>query len=173
MAVRHRHPKSAFRNTRGTMEVILREHVDNLGRRGEIVKVADGYARNYLLPRKLALLATDGNKKQVEREKVKYEATELEEKKVAEAVSERLATVEIEIARKVGETDALYGSVTSGDIAHALAAKGFDLDRRKLVLQEPLKKLGEFSVPVKLHRDVTMQLKVRVVAEGAGDKQKT
>jgi large subunit ribosomal protein L9 len=153
------------------MEVILREHVDNLGRRGEIVRVADGYARNYLLPRKLALLATDGNKKQVEREKVKYEATELEEKKVAEALSERLATVEIEIARKVGETDALYGSVTSGDIAHALAAKGFDLDRRKLVLQEPLKKLGEFSVPVKLHRDVTTQLKVRVVAEGGAEKK--
>ena len=153
------------------MEVILREHVDNLGRRGEIVKVADGYARNYLLPRKLALLATEGNKKQIEREKVKYEATELEEKKVADAVAERLATVEVEIARKVGETDVLYGSVTSGDIAHALAAKGFDLDRRKLVLQEPLKKLGEFSVPVKLHRDVTTQLKVRVVAEGGAEKK--
>jgi large subunit ribosomal protein L9 len=153
------------------MEVILREHVDNLGRRGEIVRVADGYARNYLLPRKLALLATDGNKKQIEREKVKYEAKELEEKKVAEAVSERLATVEVEIARKVGETEALYGSVTTGDIAQALAAKGFDLDKRKLVLQEPIKKLGEFSVPVKLHRDVTTQLKVRVVAEGSEEKK--
>jgi large subunit ribosomal protein L9 len=153
------------------MEVILREHVDNLGRRGEIVKVADGYARNYLLPRKLALLATDGNKKQIEREKVKFEAKELEEKKVAEAVSERLATVEVEIARKVGETEALYGSVTTGDIAQALAVKGFDLDKRKLVLQEPIKKLGEFSVPVKLHRDVTTQLKVRVVAEGSHEKK--
>jgi large subunit ribosomal protein L9 len=155
------------------MEVILREHVDNLGRRGEIVKVADGYARNYLLPRKLALLATDGNKKQIEREKVKFEAKELEEKKVAEAVSERLATVEVEIARKVGETEALYGSVTTGDIAQALAAKGFDLDKRKLVLQEPIKKIGEFSVPVKLHRDVTTQLKVRVVAEGGPEKVKS
>ncbi len=153
------------------MEVILREHVDNLGRRGEIVKVADGYARNYLLPRKLALLATDGNKKQIEREKVKYDAKELEEKKVAEAVSERLATVEVEIARKVGETEALYGSVTTGDIVQALAAKGFDLDKRKLVLQEPIKKLGEFSVPVKLHRDVTTQLKVRVIAEGGDEKK--
>jgi large subunit ribosomal protein L9 len=152
------------------MEVILREHVDNLGRRGEIVKVADGYARNYLLPRKLALLATDGNKKQIEREKVKYDAKELEEKKVAEAMSERLANVEVEISRKVGETEALYGSVTSGDIAQALAAKGFDLDKRKLVLQEPIKKLGEFSVPVKLHRDVSTQLKVRVVAEGGAEK---
>jgi large subunit ribosomal protein L9 len=153
------------------MEVILREHVDNLGRRGEIVKVADGYARNFLLPRKLALLATDGNKKQIEREKVKYDAKELEEKRVAEAVSERLANVEVEIARKVGETEALYGSVTTGDIAQALAAKGFDLDKRKLVLQEPIKKLGEFSVPVKLHRDVSTQLKVRVVAEGADPKK--
>ncbi len=154
------------------MEVILREHVDNLGRRGELVKVADGYARNYLLPRKLALLATDGNKKQIEREKVKYEAKELEEKKVAEAVSERLANVDVEISRKVGETEALYGSVTSGDIAQALAAKGFDLDKRKLVLQEPIKKLGEFTVPVKLHRDVSTQLKVRVVAEGGAEKVK-
>ena len=105
------------------MEVILREHVDNLGRRGEVVKVA-------------------------------------------EAVSERLATVEVEIARKVGETEALYGSVTTGDIAQALAAKGFDLDKRKLVLQEPIKKLGEFTVPVKLHREVTTNVKVRVIAEG-------
>src|SRR3954470_18063494 len=102
------------------MEVILREHVDNLGRRGEIVKVADGYARNYLLPRKLALLATDGNKKQIERERVKFEAKESEEKKISEALAERLSNVEIEIARRVGETDALYGSVTSGDITEAL-----------------------------------------------------
>src|SRR5216683_1394902 len=145
------------------MEVILREHVDNLGRRGEIVKVADGYARNYLLPRKLALLATDGNKKQIEREKVKYEAKELEEQKVAEAVSERLATVEVEIARKVGETEALYGSVTTGDIAQALAAKGFDLDRRTVQLHEPIKKLGEYDVPIKLHREVVVALKVKIV----------
>jgi large subunit ribosomal protein L9 len=148
------------------MEVILREHVDNLGRRGEIVKVANGYARNYLLPRKLALLATEGNKKQIERERVKFDLKELEEQKVAQAVAERMAGVEIEIARKVGETAALYGSVTSGDIADALAAKGFELDRRKLQLPEPIKKLGEYSVPVKLHRDVTTTLKVRVVAEG-------
>src|SRR3979490_2097376 len=103
------------------MEVILREHVDNLGRRGDLVKVADGYARNYLLPRKLALLATDGNKKQIERERAKFEGKELEGKKVAQAVADRMATVEIEIARRVGETEALYGSVTSSDIAEALA----------------------------------------------------
>jgi large subunit ribosomal protein L9 len=148
------------------MEVILREHVDNLGRRGEIVKVADGYARNYLLPRKLALLATDGNKKQIERERAKFEVKELEEQKVAQAVADRMATVEIEIARRVGETEALYGSVTSSDIAEALAAKGFDLDRRKIHLPEPIKRLGEYEVPVKLHREVTLKLKVRVVAEG-------
>ena len=153
------------------MEVILREHVDNLGRRGEIVKVADGYARNYLLPRKLALLATDGNKKQIERERVKFDAKELEETKVAQAVAERMANLEIEIARKVGETDVLFGSVTSADIADALAAKGFELDRRKLQLAEPIKKLGEYSVPVKLHRDVTTHVKVRVVGEGSGGKK--
>ena len=148
------------------MEVILREHVDNLGRRGELVKVADGYARNYLLPRKLALLATEGNKKVIEREKVKFDANEAEEQKVAQAIADRLANVEIEIARRVGETDALFGSVTNADIAEVLAAKGFDLDRRKLQLHEPIKKLGEFTVPVKLHRDVIVNLKVKVVAEG-------
>jgi len=148
------------------MEVILREHVDNLGRRGDLVKVADGYARNYLLPRKLALLATDGNKKVIEREKVKFDIKEAEEQKVAQAVADRLATVEIEIARKVGETDALFGSVTNGDIAESLAAKGFDIDRRKIQLHEPIKKLGDYTVPVKLHRDVTVPLKVKVAAEG-------
>jgi large subunit ribosomal protein L9 len=152
------------------MEVILREHVDNLGRRGDLVKVADGYARNYLLPRKLALLATEGNKKQIERERVKFDIKELEEQKAAQAVADRMATVEIEIARRVGETEALYGSVTSSDIADALAAKGFELDRRKLQLPDAIKRVGEYQVPVKLHRDVTIQLKVRVVAEGAGQK---
>jgi large subunit ribosomal protein L9 len=147
------------------MEVILRTHVDNLGRRGEVVKVADGYARNYLLPRKLALLVTEGNKKQIERERAKFDALEAEEKKVASAIAERLAGVEIEIARKVGETEALYGSVTSSDIAEALRAKGFDIDRKKLGLHEPIKKIGDVDVPVKLHRDVTTNVKVRVVAE--------
>ena len=148
------------------MEVILREHVDNLGRRGDLVKVADGYARNYLLPRKLALLATDGNKKVIEREKVKFDAKEAEEQKVAQAVADRLAAVEIEITRKVGETDALFGSVTNADVADALAAKGFDIDRRKIQLHEPIKKLGDYTVPVKLHREVTVPLKVKVVGEG-------
>ena len=148
------------------MEVILREHVEHLGNRGEIVKVADGYARNYLLPRKLALLVTDGNRRQIERERAKFDAKEAEEQKVAQAIADRMASVEIVIARRVGETDALYGSVTASDIAEALAAKGFDIDRRKLQLPEPIKRLGALDLPVKLHRDVTATVKVKVVAEG-------
>ena len=148
------------------MEVILRQHVETLGRRGEIVKVADGYARNYLLPRKLALLATDGNKKHVERERVKFDAREADEQRAAEAIAARMANVEVVIARKVGETEALYGSVTTADIAEALAAKGFDIDRRKLQLVEPIKKLGEFDIPLRLHRDVVASVKVKVVGEG-------
>ena len=149
------------------MEVILRDHVDNLGRRGEIVKVANGYARNFLLPRKLALLATEGNKKQVERERAKFDAKEADERKVVEAQAARLSNVEVVIARRVGDTDALYGSVTSSDIADALAAKGIEIDRRKLQLDEPIKRIGEVDVPLKLHRDVTATIKVKVVAEGA------
>jgi large subunit ribosomal protein L9 len=152
------------------MEVILKEHVDNLGRRGEVVKVADGYARNFLLPRKLALVATKGNKQRIERERAKFEATEAEEKKVAEAMSVRMANLEVEIRRRVGETEALYGSVTTSDIAEALAAKGFEVDRRKVQLQEPIKKLGEFEVPIRLQRDVTAIVKVRVSAEGEAEK---
>ena len=149
------------------MDVILREHVDNLGRRGEVVKVADGYARNYLLPRKLALLCTDGNKHQIERERAKFDAKESEDKKAAEAVAERMANVEVVIARRVGETDVLFGSVTTADIAEALAAKGFDLDRRKIQLAEPIKRIGDVDVAVKLHREVTTTLKVKVIAEGS------
>jgi large subunit ribosomal protein L9 len=149
------------------MEVILREHVENLGKRGEIVKVADGYARNYLLPRKLALPATDGNRKHVERERKIVEARELQEKSQAEAIAARLASVDITIARRVGETDQLYGSVTSADIADFLKAKGFELDRRKLILPEPIKAIGDHDVPLKLHREVTVPLKVHVVKEGA------
>src|SRR6188472_4003001 len=118
------------------MEVILREHVDNLGRRGEIVKVAAGYARNFLLPRKLALLATAGNKKHVERERKIMETREAEEKGQAEAVAARLSSVEIVFQRRVGDTAQLYGSVTAADIAEYLKDKGFEIDRRKLILPE-------------------------------------
>jgi large subunit ribosomal protein L9 len=148
------------------MEVILRDHVDNVGRRGEVVKVADGYARNYLLPRKLALVATPGNLKQIERERVKLDVKEAEEKTGAEAVAARMASVEVIITRRVGETEALYGSVTTADIAEALGKLGHETDKRKLGLREPIKKLGAYTVPLKLHRDVVVQLPVRVVAEG-------
>jgi len=141
--------------------------VENLGRRGDVVRVADGYARNYLLPRRLVLLVDEGNKKQIERERARFDAREAEEKKVAEAMAERMASLEIEIARKVGETEALYGSVTAADIAELLAGKGFDIDRRKIGLREPIKKVGEFDVSIKLHRDVAASVKVKVVPEGA------
>jgi large subunit ribosomal protein L9 len=151
------------------MEVILREHVDNLGRRGEIVKVADGYARNYLLPRKLALPATEGNRKHVERERKIMETREAEERAGAEAIAARLSAIDISIQRRVGDTEQLYGSVTAADITEYLKAKGFDIDRRKLILPEPIKSIGEFDVPLKLHREVTVPLKVRVVKEGASE----
>jgi len=144
------------------MEVILREHVDNLGRRGEIVKVAEGYARNFLLPRKLALPVNENNKRQIERERKLAEARDMEEKAGAEAIATRLTQVELEIPRRVGENETLYGSVTTQDIAHALKDKGFDIDKRKIVLAEPLKALGESTIPVRIHREVTAQIRVRV-----------
>jgi large subunit ribosomal protein L9 len=148
------------------MEVILRDHVENLGRRGEIVKVADGYARNYLLPRKLALPATDANKKWVERERKLTEVRDSEERGAAEAVAARLNALELTITRKVGENDQLYGSVTNADIGEVLAKKGFEIDRRKILLPDPIKTLGENTVPLKLHREVTAQVKV-IVAKDA------
>jgi large subunit ribosomal protein L9 len=147
------------------MEVILREHVENLGRRGDVVKVANGYARNYLLPRKLALTVTEGNRKQIDRERKVADMREMEERQAAEAVAARLATVEIVIARRVGETEALYGSVTSADIAESLAAKGFEIERRRIQLAEPIKQLGEVQVPIRLHREVTANVKVVVAKE--------
>jgi len=144
------------------MEVILRDHVENLGRRGDVVKVADGYARNYLLPRKLALLATPANKKVVERQRKIADTHEAAERSGAEALAVQLSTLEIVLSRRVGEHEALYGSVTSADIAEVLAAKGFETDKRKIQLAEPLKAIGEFTVPVKLHRDVVAQLTVKV-----------
>ena len=147
------------------MEVILREHVDNLGKRGEIVKVADGYARNYLLPRKLALPATGANRKHVEHERKIVEQREAQEKGQAEAIATRLAALEITITRRVGETEQLYGSVTAADIADFLKEKGFEVDRRKLILPEPIKSIGTHDVPLKLHREVTVPLKVQVLKE--------
>ena len=148
------------------MEVILREHVDNLGRRGDLVKVADGYARNYLLPRKMALLATAGNKKVIEREREKFDALEAEEQKVAQGVADRLANVEIEIARKVGETDALFGSVTNADIAEALTrALGEEIDRRKINLPAPIRSLGTHDYSVHVSPDVTAAGTIEVIPQ--------
>ncbi len=145
------------------IEVILREHVDKLGRRGDVVKVADGYARNYLLPRNLALPVTEGNRRRIEHERKLAEQRELAEKSAAEATAARLNTLVCEVARRVGENDVLYGSVTSADVAECLAAQGFEIEKRKIHLEEPLKELGEFKVPIRLHREVTAEVTVKVV----------
>lgn len=147
------------------MDIILRDHVDHVGNRGDVVKVADGYARNYLLPRNLALPATEANKRWIARERKIAEAREGEERVAAEALADRLVTLDLTIARKVGDNDTLYGSVTNGDIGDLLKAKGFEVDRRKILLPDPLRTLGEALVPVKLHRDVTAQLKITIVKE--------
>jgi len=149
------------------MDVILREHIDNLGRRGDVVKVAPGYARNFLLPRKLALAVTEANKKQIERERKAGEVKDAQERTEADAYGQRLEALEIEIARRIGENNVMYGSVTSADVATALAAKGFTVDRRKIQLPDPIKAVGDVQVPVKVHRDVTAQVKVKVVAQSA------
>ena len=147
------------------MEVILRDHVDHVGNRGDVVKVADGYARNYLLPRNLALPATEANKKWIARERKIAEAREGEERGTAEALADRLAALDLTVSRKVGDNDTMYGSVTNADIADLLKQKGFDVDRRKILLPDPLRSIGESHVPVKLHRDVTAQLKITIVKE--------
>ncbi len=145
-------------------EVILKEHVEHLGRRGEVVKVADGYARNYLFPRKLALAVTDENKRQIERERAKAEARDAEETREAQTLKLQLEAAELTIARRVGENDTLYGSVTTSDIGDLLAARDFKVDRRKIHLDEPLKTLGEHKVALKLSREVTAELTVKIVA---------
>ncbi len=146
-------------------EVLLKENVEHLGRRGEVVRVADGYARNFLLPRKLALPVTSSNQRQIEREKEKAVVLEAEEQRVAEAVAQRIGGLECVVARRVGETEALYGSVTSADIAEFLASHKVDVDKRKIQLSDPIKTLGEASVPIKLHSEVTAFLQVRVVKQ--------
>ena len=147
------------------MEVILREDIEKLGSRGETVKVADGYARNFLLPKRLAVVANESNKKIVEQERhahVRREAKLVDE---AQDLSKLLTGVSVTIAQKAGEADQLFGSVTSKDIAEALAVQNFTIDRRKIQLEEPIKQLGEFKVPVKLHKDVTAEITVLVVKE--------
>ena len=149
------------------MEVILKEDVNKLGHRGDVVKVADGYGRNYLLPQNLAMAATAANKAVIEQMKNAAVRRSSKEKAEAEALVTQLDVVALTFARKVGENDHLFGSVTSADIAGQLDEKGFNIDRRKIHLDEPLKSLGEFLVPVRLHREVTAHLKVVVEAEEA------
>lgn len=150
-----------------SVQVILREPVENLGRRGDIVKVATGYARNYLLPRKLALPVTEANRRQVARERVVADARDDEEQQVAAAFAERLSQVVCVIVRRVGETDTLFGSVTSSDVAACLAEQSMEVDRRMIRLDEPLKRLGDHIVPIRVHREVTAEITVRIVKEGA------
>lgn len=147
------------------MEVILKEDVPKLGHRGDVVKVAEGYGRNYLLPRKLAIEATQGNKAVIEQMKQAAVRRSAVEKADAETLSRQLEGVSINFQRKAGDKDQLFGSVTSGDVADALAHKGFNIDRRKIQLHDPLKNLGEFDVPVRLHRDVTSRIKVIIEKE--------
>ena len=149
------------------MEVILKEDVNKLGHRGDVVKVADGYGRNFLLPGKLAIEANAANKAVVEQMKSSSVRKSAKEKTEAEALATQLSEVELIFERKVGEHDHLFGSVTSGDIAHQLEAKGFTIDRRKISLAQPLRQLGEFEVPVKLHREVTARVKVIVKSDGS------
>ena len=148
------------------MEVILKEDVEKLGHRGDIVKVAEGYGRNFLLPRKLAIEASRANKAVIEQMKASAVRKSAKEKTGAESLAQQLNDVHLSFERKVGEKDHLFGSVTSSDIADALENKGFTIDRRKIHLDDPLKSLGEFHVPVKLHREVTAHVKVTVSREG-------
>ena len=147
-------------------KVLLREDVDDLGARGEIVRVRSGYARNYLLPRKLAVEATTGNVKGIEQERAALLKKEAKERSTAETQSAQMGSLVLQFKRKSGEQGALYGSVTSMDIAEALKEKGYEIDRHRIHLREPLKRLGDFAVPVRLHREVTIELQVKVAPEG-------
>ena len=147
------------------MEVILREDIEKLGNRGQVVNVAAGYARNYLLPKRLAVLATEGNKKIVEQERHAHLRREAKEVADAQDLAKLMANVSVSIAQKAGENEQLFGSVTAQDIAGALETQGYNIDRRKVHLAEPIKQLGEYKVPLRLHRDVTVEIPVTVTRE--------
>ena len=147
------------------MEVILREDVEKLGSRGDLVKVADGYARNFLLPQKKAVVATDSNRKIVEQEREAHIRREAKLQSEFEGQAKLLAGTVITIAHKVGENDQLFGSVTSADVSEGLAAQGFTIDKRKVLLTDPIKLVGEYQVPVKLHREITVPVKLVVKKE--------
>jgi large subunit ribosomal protein L9 len=147
------------------MRVVLKEDIDKLGQRGAIVKVADGYARNFLLPKGKALLATDGNLKTIDREKRRYVVRVAKEKEEMENLARRIGAVSCTLVRKVGEHDVLYGSVTAADIAEYLEREGIAVDKRRIQIGEPIKSLGIYSVPIKLHPEVRAEVKVWVVKE--------
>jgi len=148
------------------VELMLREDVEKLGHRGDVIKVAEGYGRNYLLPRGLAVPVTEANKALIARERKTHDARVAKEKAESEAIAERIAGLRFVAPRKVGEHDVLYGSVTSGDVAEFLKNKGVEIDKRKVLLDEPVKKLGEHDVRIKLHPEVTATLKLLVSKEG-------
>ncbi len=147
------------------MDVILREDIDKLGSRGQVVKVADGYARNYLLPKRMAVPATDANRKIVEQERQAALKREAKQKAEAQDLGRMVSGVTLVIAQKAGEQDQLFGSVTAKDIAEGLEKQGYHIERRKVHLEEPIKQLGEHKVPVRLHRDVTVEVTVNVIRE--------
>ena len=151
--------------------VLLRNDIETLGGRGEIVKVRAGYARNYLLPQGLATLATKGNVKQIEQERSALLKRAAEERSTAEAQKEQMGTIALAFERKAGEGGTLFGSVTSMDIAEALQAKGYEIDRRRINLKDAIKETGEYTVKVKLHREVTLEVPVTVTAEGGGESE--
>jgi large subunit ribosomal protein L9 len=150
----------------GHKQVLLREDIDNLGARGEIVRVKAGYARNYLLPRNLAVEATANNMRQIQGERAALAKREAKDRSSAESQAASLRGLNLKFERKIGEAGVLYGSVTSMDIAHALKEQGYEIDRRRIVLREPIKRFGNYEVPVRLHRDVTVELPVSVLGEG-------
>jgi large subunit ribosomal protein L9 len=152
------------------MEVILKEDVANLGHQGDVVKVADGYGRNFLLPRKLAMQATESNKAVIQQMKTAAARRSATEKVQAEELLAKLEPVVLTFTRKSGESGQLFGSVTSADVAAELATRGFEIDRRKIVLNEPLKALGNFDVAIRLHREVTAHLKVKVIGEAVAEE---
>lgn len=147
------------------MQIILQEDVEKLGMRGQLVEVAAGYARNYLLPRKLGIEATPGNMKRLEKMRATFAKKEATEKEASQKLAELLTAVSITVTRKAGENDQLFGSVTSGDVAEALVAQGFNIEKRKIALADPIKVVGEFDIPIKLHREVTSSVKLTVKKE--------
>lgn len=147
------------------MKIILKEDVDSLGARGTVVTVKDGYARNYLIPRSLAMRLTPGSEKVLAQEKRRYEVRQVHEKEEAQAAAEKVLAMDLTLARRVGDQETLYGSVTPTDVAELLEANGFEVDKRKILLYAPIKKLGDYEIPIRLHREVSPALRLHVVKE--------